>query len=1156
MADVDERQGDGVSKNDDGKSPRKRSLIRELVRRHVIPIAIAYSVSAWIIVEISSVVLPAFNAPDWALQGIILLALAGFPVAVIVAWIFDITPGGIVKTDEADAAQARKAAKALHLATERRQLTVLHVRIKWLADADSDHDAETIRDALAALTEVISEAVESFEGSVFHVGAQQLAACFGYPNAGEYDAQHAARAALAIADAVRDFNDSARVARSPRVETGIGVDTGTAVIERDGESFRIIGSLAERAEWLASIGTDAAIVVSDDSQALLAGYFSLDRLDEQAPAPGGSAPAAFRLLGEGDRKSRLDVRGDLTTLIGRKPELAMLEQRWAQACDGQGQVVVIAGESGVGKSRLARELKHMVAAENDSHIAEFVCYADYQNSVLHPVSDYLKRQIARSTGTADATEQVAALERRLAVAGLSLPDAMPLMLDLLGLDADDRYPALELAPSLQKSKTLEQLLALLLGHQDDKPRLLLIDDYQWADASFRELMEMIIAHGPSVPALAVFTIRPEGLPEWISRSHVTQISVSPLTSTETKALITAVGEQATLPESVIEQLVSSSRGNPLFAEELTRAVLEIEEGTEAAGTSTVGDDLDIPLTLQESLVARLDRLSVDARTVVRLGATIGREFDYHLSRAFAEVLEVSDFDENLEQLVAADIIYQRGLPPHASYAFRHVLIQEAAYQSILKSERSLYHQRIADLLRERFKPLCEARPELLARHLTRAGRIEEAIPRWLDAGRLAARKAAHVEACSLLQHALQLLEQLPESPERDAIELEIQISLGPALMAVRGYSAQQVRDAYSRAEQLSNKAASTLAIAPVLFGLWTHHVVAGNLTRAMSLGERLSSIAESLGNEDLVIESHVLLGVTQSYIGPMAESLEHLSKAASLYDDERHANHAFIYGQDPKMASLSYSAIPHWWLGYTLTASSCVEDGIAHARKINHPRSLAFALANGARTELKRGDYLRCIELGSEANRVSEKHGYPDFRAMGYFHQLAGEWRTEPSDSTLAALRETLDALVAVGNSLSMPYYHGVLADMLSLEGQFEEALAELMLADRQLKKHGHDLDEVEVHRVRGLVEWRRQQAGDTATTDPGVALRQAHDLAVRQGAISWRLVAAVSLAEWLESHDDSEQARSTLTAALEAMPEHGHLPAFNDANRLLDRVS
>ena len=1156
MADVDERQGEGVSKSDDGQPPRKRGLIRELVRRRVFPIAIAYSVGAWVIVEIASVVLPAFKAPDWALQGIILLALAGFPVAVIVAWIFDITPRGIVKTDKVDAARAREAARAKHLATERRQLTVVHVRMKWLAGAGSNDDAETVREALAALTARISEAIESFQGNVFHVGAQQLAACFGYPTAREHDAQHAARASLAIADAIQAFNDTALVDRSPRVETGIGVDTGTAVIERDGEGFRIIGSLAERAEWLASVANDAAIVVSDDSQALLAGYFSLDRLDQQTPALAGLASTAYRLLGEDDRQSRLDARGSLTALIGRKPELAMLEQRWAQACDGQGQVVVIAGESGVGKSRLAHELKHQVAGENDGHIAEFVCYADYQNSVLHPVSDNLRRQITSAAGHTDTAGQVAALERQLAVAGLSLPDAMPLMLDLLGLEADKRYPALQLAPSLQKSKTLEQLLALLLGQQGDEPRLLLIDDYQWADASFRELMEMVVAQGPSVRALIVFTTRPEGLPEWISRSHVTQISVSPLASAETKELITAVGEQTTLPDSVIEQLVSSSQGNPLFAEELTRAVLDIEPGTRAAGISTASDDLDIPLTLQESLVARLDRLNVDARTVVRLAATIGREFDYDLSQAFAEVLEVNDFDEILEQLVAADIIYQRGLPPNASYAFRHVLIQEAAYQSILKSERALYHQRIADLLREHFNSLCEKRPELLARHLTRAGLIEEAIPQWLGAGRLAARKAAHVEACSLLQHALKLLEKLPESAERDAIELEIQISLGPALMAMHGYSAQQVRDAYSRAEQLSNKAVSTLAIAPVLFGLWTHHVVAGNLTRAMSLGQRLYSIAESSDNEDLVIESQVLLGVTQSYIGPMAESLEHLSRAASLYDEERHANHAFIYGQDPKMASLSYSAIPHWWLGYTLAASNCVEDGIAHARKINHPRSLAFALANGARTELKRGDYLRCIEVGSEANRVSEKHGYPDFRAMGRFHQLAGEWRVEPSERTLAALRETLDALVAVGNSLSMPYYHSVLADILSVEGQFEDALAELTLADRQLKKHGQDLDAVEVHRVRGLVEWRRQQAGDNAATDPGVALRHAHDLAVRQGAVSWRLLAAVSLAEWLESQGDGEQARSTLAAALETMPEHGHLPAFNDANRILDRVS
>ncbi|MEE4110803.1 MAG: AAA family ATPase, partial [Halieaceae bacterium] len=1063
------------------------------------------------------------------------------------------------RTDEIDAAREREKRRSKPLPSERRQLTILHLHLAWSGARQRDGDAEQIRDALAAYRAGVEDIVEANQGHIQYAAAQEIVIIFGYPTAREDDAQHAARAGLAIRESSRLFNSDARLQGLPNVDVGMGLDTGVAVIERsvekDGE-YSIIGSLTERAEWLATIAGKGQFLVSDESRTLLEDHFLFDSVGEHARVSGGPVSTVHRLTGASVHHGRMNHRADLTALVGRQTELALLEERWHQALDGRGQAAVIVGESGLGKSRLARELSYRAARQAPEGVVEFACFSDHQNSVLYPVIAHLRQQLSLQVGQEDPSGTVAALERLLANAGLSLADTMPLILDLLDVSDDERYPPLDLAAPLQKSRTLEALLALLLGGEREEPRLLLIDDFQWADATFRELMELVVDYVRSVPALVVFTTRPENIPGWVTRSHVTQISVAPLTSAETEALITAIGENAQLPVTVIEQLVNTSQGNPLFAEELTRSALYVDRARQGEGRRAADVDTDIPLTLQESLLARLDRLKSDAKTVVRLAATIGRQFDYDLSRAFADELGVEDFDELLQELISEDIIYQRGLPPRVSYAFRHVLIQEAAYQSILLRERESYHQRIADLLREKFSEISSSRPELLARHLTRAGRPEDAVPLWAAAGRLAARKAAHIEACALFETALKLLRQQPESEQRDAAELDVQVALGPALMAVKGYSARPVREAYGRAEQLLNRADATLAIAPVLFGLWTHHVTAGNLTRAMGLGQRLFSIAEDSANEDLLLESHVLLGVTQSYIGPMAESLEHLGAAVALYDPDLHGNHAFVYGQDPKMASLSYAAIPHWWLGRTVTAGNCVEEAIAHARRINHPRSLAFALANGARTELKRGDYQRCIEIAGEAADICEKHGYPDFLAMGNFHRLASEYWVDRDGQTVEALRSALEALIAIGNSVSIPYYCSVLADILSLEGEYEDALEKLAVAEKALERHGQDLDAVEVRRVRGMVDWRRQSGGVADVPDPERTLRQAHELAVRQGAASWRLLAAMALEEFLCDAGRTEGAGSFVAAALEAMPEQGYLPAFNDAKRLLDRLT
>ena len=1128
----------------------KRSLFAELKRRHVFAVGTVYFVAVWGLLQVAGLVLPAFDAPAWVLQALIVAGVAGFPLALALSYVFDLTPAGVVRTDEVDVGPSEVAddidssgSNELRL-DERRHITVMYSEYSFAAGDGEDLDPEVIRASQSALTEVVQSVVSRFPGYVQRLDGDGLVLYFGYPEAREEDARRAVRCGLAIAEGLRRAAERIAGLSGAMLTISTGIDSGVAVVEsqRDQRPTQVLERITRRAQRIVTASEPGQLVISASTQRLVRGYFEVQERGS-VTLPGSSQPTGLlAVIHESGARNRVEARESLIRLTGRAHELDLLKARWDQTLQGDGQFVLLSGEAGMGKSRLLHELKQYVATNPGAWINECFCSPDTTNRPLHPVIDTFQRDTVGELP--DNASRLGALQGLFAQFGFDLTTAVPLFAELLGIDVGDQYEPLQMAPKRKKELITRFVIELVLARSQTQPVLLVVEDLHWSDPSFADLIRQLVDYGPTKNLLCVCTTRPNTVPEWAKRNHITTINLSGLSNASIAELIRATPKGETLREDALQQLVGYAQGNPLYAEELTLGLSGGPSGSDPEG--------HIPATLQESLMSRLDMLRGEVKTVAKLAATLGAKFDHDLLAAFANRLNVRELDTELRALVDADILYQRGKPPAAQYAFKHVLLQEAAYQTILKRERETYHAQIAEILQAQFSGFAGSHPEILAHHLSCAKQNAAAVPCWYSAGRKAAQQSAPVEARNYLRRALDEMLQMPVSDERNVLELDIQIALGAVLMATNGYTSPDVRGAYERAIELCEASTPSARLAPAIFGLWTHRVVAGDLTGAVELGNRLLRIAEDAHSEDLLLESHVLYGVTLSYTGPMEESLRHLEAAAAMYKIEKHGSHAYTFGQDPLMAAVSYKGLALWWLGRPDEAQQACEQAVEIARKLGHARSLAFALANAARCHLKCGDYPRCVAVADEAAQLSARLGFPDFKAMAEFHLRAATYQLAPTTAALAAMTAALAELRAVGNSVSTPYYYSVVALACAEQREFRQAYSALASGHQALSRHGRECDEAEVYRVTGCVNWRARQAGDAQAEDHAPWLRRALAVATEQGAVSWRLLAAITRTEELGDGNEAGQTLAQLADARAAMSGGGHLPALKRADALL----
>jgi TOMM system kinase/cyclase fusion protein len=1044
---------------------------------------------------------------------------------------------------------------------ERRQLTVLFCDLVDSTVLASQLDPEEWREVVRGYQETCTKVIARFDGHIAQYLGDGLLVYFGYPLAHEDDAQRAVRAGLGMIEALGQLNTRLMQERGIQLAVRLGIDTGLVVVGDVGGGNRqeqlAIGETPNLAARLQSIATPTSLLISAATFQLLGGLFACQPLGRQLLKGFAQPLEVYQVLYESMARSRLEAVAStgLTPLVGREQEVGLLLERWARVKDGRGQVVLLSGEAGIGKSRLVQVLKEHVATEPRAWLTPCQCSPYHQNSALYPWIELLERVVLRFEREETPPQKLSKLEGLLVQYGLPLAEAVPLFADLLSLPLPSDYAPLPLSPQQQKQKLLHALLTIMLQIASQQPVLLVMEDLHWVDPSTLELLSLLVDQGPTAPILALFTFRPDFAPPWMGRSHLTQVTVHRLLSHQTVEVIRLVAHTKALPPGVVEQIVAKTDGVPLFVEELTKMVVESgllqerEERYELAGPLP---PLAIPATLRDSLMARLDRLAM-VKGIAQLGATLGREFSHELLQA------VSPWDEGtlqrgLHQLVAAEFLFQRGLPPQATYLFKHALIQEAAYQSLLRSTRQQYHQHIARVLEAGFPEIAETQPELLAHHYTEADLIESAIPYWQRAGQRDLERSAYVEAIAHLTKGLALLETLPNTPERSRRELVLQMTLGPALMATKGGGAPDVERLYAHAHELCERVGEPSERFQVLWGVWYGYNLRGEHQKARELGEELLSLAQRIQDPDLLLEAHHALWAILFYGGEQAAVRPHLEQGLRLYEPQRHHIHAARYtGHDPGVCCRTVGAQSLWLLGYPDQAVASSQAGLDLAQQLAHPFSLSLALSFSAMLHHYRREAPLIQTRAEAAMMLATEQDFPQHLEKGILLRGWALAARGHGEEGITQIRQALAANRSTGSTRERPYYLALLAEASAEVGQTSEGLEAVAEALAMLAKSGVRWWEAELYRLRGELLLQRSMAPQG---EAEACFHQALDIARRQQAKSLELRAAMSLSRLWQQQSKKEEARRMLAEIHGWFTEGFDTADLIEANALLEELS
>jgi class 3 adenylate cyclase/predicted ATPase len=1014
---------------------------------------------------------------------------------------------------------------------ERRQLTVLFCDLVDSTVLASQLDPEDWREVVRAYQDTCAKVIARYDGHIAQYLGDGLLVYFGYPQAHEDDAPRAVRAGLGMVEAIGQLNTQLGRGRGVLLAVRLGIHTGLVVVGDVGSGTRheqlALGETPNVAARLQGIATPNTLVISATTLPLLGGFFACQPLGTPLLKGLAQPLAVYRVLYESMARSRLEAVGStgLTPLVGREQEIGLLRERWAQVKDGFGQVVLLSGEAGIGKSRLVQVLKEQVAAEPQTWLTPCQCSPYYQLSALYPMIDLLERVALRFEREESPQQKLRKLEGFLVQYGLPLAEVVPLFAALLSLPLTADYAPLNLSPEQQKQQTLQALLTILLRIAAQQPVLFVMEDLHWVDPSTLELLSLLVDQGPTARILALCTFRPDFPPPWTGRAHLTQVTVDRLPRRQAVEVLRQVAHGKALPPEVVEQIVAKTEGVPLFVEELTKMVLEsglLQEREDRYELTGPLPPLAIPATLHDSLMARLDRLAT-VKALAQLGATLGREFSYALLHA------VSPWDEQtlqrgLHQLVEAEFLYQRGLPPQATYLFKHALIQDAAYQSLLKSTRQQYHQRIAQVLEAHFPETAATQPELLAQHYTQAGLTEQAIAYWQQAGEHASDRSANVEAVTHFTTGIELLTILPETPARTQQALTLHIALGAALQRTKGLAAPEVEQAYTQARTLCQQMGETPELVPVLFGLWRFYLARPQLHTARELGETLLRLAQGGHDPAFSVLAHYTLGVTWFWLGALPTARLHLEEGIAHYTSDQRRTPVFRMGQDPGVSCRAYAAQTLWLLGYPEQALARLHDALVLAHALSHPFSQAWVRCMAAIMSQFRPDVLAVHEHAEAAVALATEQEFPQWVALGTILRGWALAMQGQGKEGMAQVRQGIAAWRATGAVLIVPYFCTMLADVSAHLGHVEDGLQALVEAHTLVEQQEERYWEAEISRLRGVLLLRQTA---TPQEEAETCFRQALDVARRQEAKSLELRAAMSLSrlwqqqgKWTEAHE------------------------------------
>jgi predicted ATPase/class 3 adenylate cyclase len=1044
-------------------------------------------------------------------------------------------------------------------AAERRQLTVLFCDLVDSTVLARQLDPEDYREVVRAYQATCAEVIQQFEGHIAQYLGDGLLVYFGYPQAHEDDAQRAVRSGLGIIEAIRALNTRLAQDQGITLAVRLGMHTGLVVVGAMGGAGRqeqlALGDVPNIAARLQGLAAPNTALISAATYGLIQGYFECQDLGAQTLRGVSQPILVYQVLQDSGALSRLDVasaRG-LTPLVGREQEVGLLLDRWHQVTEGQGQIILLSGEAGIGKSRLVQVLKEHVS--NEPH-TRWECRSSpyYHNTVLYPLIDFFQRALHwHPEETSD--EKLAKLEQQLRQYRVPLEASVPLFAPLLSLPLpEDQYPPLALSPQRQRQKTLESIVALLLEQAEQHPVLFIIEDLHWLDPTSLALLDLLIDQTPTAALLTVLTCRPTFQPSWQHRSYLTEVTVPRLSRNHIAQIVAEVTGGNPLPAQVLTQIIEKTDGVPLFVEELTKALLESGHLQDMAGQYAVAGSfpaLAIPATLQDSLMARLDRLAT-AKTVAQYAAVIGRQFSYDLLQAVSP-LDPTTLQRELGRLVAAELVYQRGVLPQATYTFKHALVQDAAYASLLKSTRQQYHQRIAQVLEAQFPETVETQPELLAQHYTEADLAAQAIAYWQRAGARAIERSAHMEAIAHLTRGLAVLQTLPTTSERAQHELALQTTLGPALMAMKGFAAPEVEHTYIRAHALCQQMGEQSCLFPVLWGLWSLYLVRARHQTGRELAEQLLALAQQTQDRALSVQAYRARGTTLFFVGEFAHAREDLERGIALYNAQAFRSYTLLSGQDAGVTCLSHVAQVLWVLGYPDQAGQRNHEALALAQEVSHPFSLAYALGFAGRFHHFRRERQAVQAQADALLALADAQGFTQWLALGAV--LRGWALVAEGQHTegMTQMHHGLVAYGATGAALARSYWLTLLVEACGLTGQVEEGLSVLAEALTAAHTTGERFWEAELYRLQG--ELRLQQAvHDESQAE--ACYHYALDVARSQQAKALELRAATSLSRLWQQQGKRTEAYDLLTPIYSWFTEGFDTADLQEAKVLLETLA
>lgn len=1053
---------------------------------------------------------------------------------------------------------APPAATALGDSGERRQVTVFFSDLVGSTALSARMDPEDLRELISTYQKCVSEIVGRFRGFVARYLGDGILVYFGYPNAHEDDAEQAVRAGLDVIEAISALKTPTSLQARVGIATGL-VIVGDLIGAGEAHERGIVGETPNLAARLQGIAEPNTVIIGESTRKLLGNLFELRDLggiDLKGVAAPVRAWAALRASAIESRFEALHPSG-LTTLIGREEETELLLRRWSRAKSGEGQLVLISGEAGIGKSRLAADLLERVAPEQHTRLRYF-CSPRHTDSAFYTIADQMERA-AEFLHDDTPRQKLDKLDALLAQSSTSAEDAA-LIAEMISLPNDGRYHALNLTPQQRRQKTMEALTAQLETLSRRKPVLMIVEDAHWVDPTTLELLKRVIDRIRALNVLLLMTFRTEFEAPWVGRPYVTTLIINRLAEHEAGNMINCIAGNRLLSASIRQDIIERGDGIPLFVEEMTKAVLEAGSDTaaERAVAAVPSPALAVPASLHASLMARLDRLGGPAKELAQVAAAIGREFPHALLASIMSQPE-AELKLALDRLIAAGLLYRRDEPPYATYLFKHALVQDAAYGTLLRGPRRALHARIARTLENEFPETAENLPELLARHWTEAGLTEKAASFWGKAGQRSLARSALVEAAEQLTRALDQIAMLQGTPYVRAEQIKLQLALVNALMHVKGYAApepkaavEQARRFIEQAEALGEPPEDPLLLFSVLYGAWAASYVAfeGNVT--LDLASQFLVLAQKQDRAAPLMIGHRLMGSSLMLTGYIAKGLEHYNQASTLYEPAEHRPLATRFGQDVRVSIFVYRSWANWMLGYPEAALADVGYALESARETGHAGTWMYAQFHTSLTNFLCAEYEAANTQSDDVVKLAHEKGAALWKALGTMEKGCVLAATGKTSEAIQMVTSAIATYRSTGSRVYLPCFLAHLAAAYAEVGRFDDAWRCIGEALDAVETTNERWYEAEINRIAGAIALKVPQPN---LSQAGEYFERALTVARAQQATSWELRAAMSMARLWRDQGMQEKARVLLATVYGRFTEGFGTRDLKQALALLDEM-